>query len=581
LCFVTWLLASAAAAGEEKAAGARELAALAPADTILYLEIDRPGRHLGRILDAAGLLGQKGTAGQTPKDSRPRFAVSPRLVEALQSIEAAALALTDVEPRRGTPSGLLVVDPGSSDLVYGLIETALSAAAAAGELRLAEPMDGGIAVYEGPMASIAITGTLAFAASSRDLLAGALARLRGGGDSSLAASAAFQEARARGGERLAFAFADARAVLERVKAEAFRGGEPPSEYRMLQALADVESVRWASLEIGSSEAGITARARLRLDDANQSLAFHLFRTPPVGRGALRAAPAGAAVVLALALGDPGTAAALLRAEGAAPAAPITGLDLARELFANVKDAVGFVLPWSEAPSSRGAPPIPDAGLVFTARDVAKSEALWRQLLGVAAILARGDVEPVRVESIDGHESRVFSFPERVRVHLVGLPDRVVVATSARAAARAMAAAGGKEHALDDPAFAAAWGKTPEAASKVLLVHAGRAFDLIAPFAELRGPEADAARESLAGSAAALTTFEDRTGGSIQLVLPVPRLDGVLERLFSAHESARARRGGPERAAARASARSSADDTAPATAAPRDAPAPAERRRPPR
>lgn len=512
-----------------------DLAALLPPDAIAYVELRQPGQHVARILEAAGLVGHAGPVGpeSREKDTVSPFLVSPRLLEALKSVEGAALAVTDFDPRRGEPQGVLVVDPGSADLVYGLIETALSGASAAGEVRTAEPVERH-AAFETPVGLVCLTPQYIVLGSTRDLVAAALARANDSAAPSLASDAGFREARAQTPDSLLRLVVNAKPVLARLKAEAFGGNEPPREYQMAQAIADVESVRWASLSIGTQEKSLAIEARLVLDDSNQSFAFHLLRTPPVGKDALRAAPGGAAAVLAFALGDPAESpVAAPRDPGADDVSPpITGLDLGREIFANVKDVVAFLLPWGPEPPARGTPPIPDVGLVFTVKDPSRSEALWKQLLGIGALLSRSSQEPVRKEKVEGRTVHVYSFPEGIEASVLRLKDRVVVATSSRALGQAVAAQEGKTSALDDAAIAKAWGGALAGSSKLAVLHAGRLLEMAAPFVRLRGQEADLMREALKDASLTLATNEAPASLRLRVAADVPKLDSVLRILLS-------------------------------------------------
>ncbi len=514
-----------------------DLLSLLPTDALAYVELRQPGQHIARVLEAAGLVGRAGVAapdsGGAQGGSQSPVLVSPRLLEALKSVEGAAIAITDFDPRHGIPQGVLVVDPGKADLVYGLIETALSGASAAREVRVAEPVEGN-ATFETPVGLVTLTDRLIVFGSNRDLVASALDRAKNPAAKSVATDPAIREALAQTSGSLLRIVINAKPVLARLKAEAFRGGEPPEEYRMAQAVADVESIQWAALSIGAQEKHLAIEARLVLDDSNQSLAFHLLRTPNVGKDALRSAPAGAAALLAFALGDPTEAAASKPedASGDEAARHVTGLDFGREIFANVKDVVAFVLPWGQQPPENGNPPIPDVGLVFTVKDPARSEALWKQLLSVGALLSRGGKEPVRKEKVDGRSVHVYSFPQGIEATVLRLKDRVIVATSSRAIAQAVAAQEGKSSALDDGAIAKAWGGALDGSSKLAVLHAGRLLEMAAPFAHLRGQEADLMREALKDSSITIATSESAASLRLRVAADIPRIDSVLRLLLA-------------------------------------------------
>ncbi|HVR75621.1 MAG TPA: hypothetical protein VMT52_14900 [Planctomycetota bacterium] len=513
---------------------ARDLSKLMPPDALAYLEIRNPGGHIERILDAAGLLTEEGQ----PGGEGPALGISPRLLAALKGFAGAAIAITDVDARHGIPSGVAVLHPGKADFIYGLIETALSGAGAANELRAAEPVDGHPA-YEIPFGVLVLTERLLIAGSSRDLAADAVRRVRGSDVPSLRreeALGALEEGRKAS---LIFAFLNAERILGRVKEQIFAGGEPPEEYRIVQSIADVESLRWAALQISTGEEGLSAQVSLQLAEGNHAFPYHLLRTPPVGRDVVRAVPDGAIGFFAIGLSEKPSDREARAATRSAAARYVTGLDLGREVFSNVRDIIGFVLPWGPG-ARRGGVPIPEAALVFRVEDASRSEALWKQLLAIPAAIVRSGTEPVREGEVGGHVTRVHSFPGGIEVHLATLGDKVILATSEPTLSRALGAAEGKGSILEDKAFARALPALPEDTSKVLLVHAGRACALMAPMVRFGGREAEAIRLALEDSTVVLATSETPTTLRANLALGIPKLDLVIRDLMSRGRISRAR-----------------------------------------
>jgi len=487
------------------ACAASDLASLLPGGALAYAELSQPGAHLARIVEAAGLT-RRG-------DKAQPFFVSPRLLEALKSVEGAAFALTDFDARHGVPRGVLVLDPGKADLVYGLVETALSGGAAAGELRLAEPLEGN-STYEAPEVVVSLTERLIIAGSSRELVAQAIQRSKASPGSPLAVDPVLKEAHAQGGDSLLSVYVNAKPVLERLKAEAFHGGEPPQEYRIAQALADVESIRWAAFHLGTSGNVISADLRLQLDDANNAFAYHLLRTPRVSESALRAVPAEAVAFLAFALGDSEGKAVAAPVDPSRPPEPITGLDFGREVFANIKDVAAFVLPWAPAAAKESRrPPIPDAALVLTVRDAARSDALWKQLLSLVSLAAPSKVKPVRTDRIEGCEVRVYELDRQLQLHFAALKDRVVVATSSAAAAKAIATTAGRGSASEDPELKQAVAAAGKAPSKLAVVHAGRLWRMLQPMVGLGDEEAKAVEAFTRAISLAAKAFMENPMGS--------------------------------------------------------------------
>ena len=109
----------------------RDLAGLMPPETIIYAEISQPGRHMEQLIRGMGLAGR---SPETPPEAvtiplgnglimSSDFQISPALLRELGKAQGMALGITGINPRG--PEGVLIIHPGESDIVRGLIETGL------------------------------------------------------------------------------------------------------------------------------------------------------------------------------------------------------------------------------------------------------------------------------------------------------------------------------------------------------------------------------------------------------------------------------------------------------------------------
>jgi hypothetical protein len=510
-----------------------DLARLMPAEAILYAEARNPGRHIARLLDIAGLArpAAAGEGAAAEDAARPPFLVSPRLIAALeeQGLEAAAVAITEVDPRSGIPKGLAIINTGRNDLLHGLIETALAGAAASGQLQGGKPA-GGRTAYVSPFGAIVVTESLVFAGNPAELAHDAARRMAEGEGAGSGRSEALDELGKEREGGLLFAFLDGKKLLEVARREMSRHGGLPDEYRLAQAITDIESFRWAAVKLGADGRGLSAKVWLRLDEGNHALPYHLLRTNAVRREALRAIPHGAVGFLAVGLSEDGAASPVAPEARAGAARYVTGLDLGREVFANIREAMAFLLPWSAPPEGR-RPGIPEVGLVLTVKDPARSMELWRQVLSVPAIAAGGGPAAVASKRIDGRDVEAYSFPESVQVHLAALPDRIILTSSESAMSRALKAVEESDSILQDAGFAKEIAALPERASKVAVVHAGRAWRFAAPMSGARGREAEEIAALLEDVGIALATSETPTRFEASIVAGIPRVGDLLGRLF--------------------------------------------------
>src|SRR5580704_1712 len=117
---------------------AADLARLMPPDSIAYVEINRPGDQIVRLAKMMGLVREAGAETPASANGKPApgiplgpglvfpadFNVSPALAAELKKFRGAALSITGLDDRmQKMPEGVLVIHPGDSDLIRGLLET--------------------------------------------------------------------------------------------------------------------------------------------------------------------------------------------------------------------------------------------------------------------------------------------------------------------------------------------------------------------------------------------------------------------------------------------------------------------------
>ena len=511
----------------------QDLASLMPPDVVTYLEVRNPGKHVARLLELAGLTGKEGTSEAASLGDPPLpLVISPRLLRGLEKAWGAAVSVTAIDPHLGIPSGVVVIKPGRSDVALGLIETGLSSAVASGIMMRSDPVHG-YEAYLGPFVSVVLTERLIVLGNPPRLVSDAVRRLQGEPGESLARSEVFSELKKKRENALLFAFVNAKPLVTLAKAQMQRHGRLPDEYRWAQAITDVESLRWAAVTLGTFDQGIYGDVWMRLDEDNHAMAYHLLRTAHVGRQALTAVPSGVAGFLAFGLSEDGSGEAPSREARSRAARYVTGLDVGREIFANVKDVLAFVLPPAASDPESRRHGMPGIGLVLTVKDPSRSEALWNEILSIPATLIQAEPDPVTTERIDDQEVQVYAYPGSQRIYLATLADRVILASSSTVMSSALRAARGRDSVLDDEAFAKAAAEIPEDVSKIAMVHAGRAFETASAFRGFRISDAEARMIAplLAGNAITLLTEETPSRLKVSFVASLPKFGGLLKQIF--------------------------------------------------
>ncbi len=464
--------AAARAAGCREELACDDFAKLVPAGTLAYVEFSRPGEQLSGLLAQLGLLREGGTA---LSGAAGQVGISRTVVEGLLGLRGAAAAITGFDPSQGKPAGVAILHPGEMEVLRALIQDALNAAATPVEAI------GGYPTYciENEV-FLTFTARLIVVSQQRGEIEGVLRRLSGDDDESLRSDPSMAAALAdRDGALLFFAL-NFKPVLPLIQAAMAVGGAQSPELAVAQALLDPASLDTLVGHVSVRDEGLRIDLALRLADENRNLAFHFLRLPPIDRRTLARVPAGCAGFFALALSEAGDTLAPVAVEvdPRVPPAPVSMLDLGRELYANIVGVAGFVPTGITMQIDRER--LPAAALVFTVRDPRRSRALWTELLGVASLATRsGPLDGARVD-IEGVSAQRFDLPEGISVYLAQSKNDVLLSPSKEAIAAALRASTDGQSVLNDPAYSNSLSRIGDASTIALFAHAGRCIEIARP-----------------------------------------------------------------------------------------------------
>ena len=329
-----------------------------------------------------------------------------RTARPLERFRGAAVAITGVEPN-GKPNGVAVIHPGEHDLPRGLIETGLQA------LPPAEPI-GGFKVYqlEGQV-WIAVTEHCSSYPTRANRLPVRWRQLQNQESDSLAKQPGFSRLAADRESALAFVYVNGSRTSHRWAPPARPGGDDGPHVFGSRTLGERRELRHHGQ-------GPARHAKVVLAEGHRNLAYGMVPTAPVTKHSLAHVPAGAAAVAVLGL-DP----AAQPAQQAAPRPPsLSAMDIGREVFANVEELSLFVIPAERGDAAGG---IPEIGVIAAVKDPAKSEALWDQLLSLAAMFGPQVVQPPQEVEIEGRKGREYQFTGAPPIVVVRVGDRTMAA----------------------------------------------------------------------------------------------------------------------------------------------------------
>jgi hypothetical protein len=258
------------------------------------------------------------------------------------------------------------------------------------------------------------------------------------------------------------------------------GGGGAAQLKLVDGVADFNSLREVIASVSIGEQSIGVQANVGLKDGHKCLAYDLIRTPNLSRAGFEAVPPEAVAVVSLALGE-------LQAAQTEKAQEVvrnlTGLDIGREIFANIEQVTLFALPpgaaSKDSPLARRLSPIvPCLGLAVTSHNPQKTHQLLNQLLTVAGLItdvSAGGQSGKEAEQLTGKykigvvdDKPAYCYMEQVgRTTIVALSPEVLQACLSAAKTRQSAlTAGPLKESLD---------QLPAETSKLVLVNVAGAI----------------------------------------------------------------------------------------------------------
>ncbi len=475
-------VAASAKAGADRCrdqVAAQNFAMLMPPDAMAYIEITRPGQIIEKLADMLGLttkdmqkvLGNRPSkASSAPFHIPEQVVISPSIFEVLNGFGGAAVAITNFDPGHdGPPSGVLVAHHGDATLLKGLLETFFQFSPTAEKI-------GGMPTFAVQAPDVGeITGVLTqslfIVGTGRDLVEGVVHRLVASDTASLGSREDLSEVLTQRTGSTIFAFCDLAAVLK--KARGAMSEDDAREFKVANAVADLDHLRWATYSMGIHEGALTSQLAVRFADDHQSLVYNLLRLPPMTRQCLSRVPPDAAAIFGMGLNPAWAQAAADAAGRKTDKLTVTGFDIGREFFGNIREVCAFVVPGSMAEGSEGSSKIPNVGILLAVNDVNRSKALWNQLLSIPGLV--GGNEPIAPKSLQvgSTDAMAYSIPDFGKVYLAEFDGGIAIGLT-KTALKSAVQAGNKDHnILNDPVLGKVIEEMPTDSSIMAVAHIGR------------------------------------------------------------------------------------------------------------
>jgi tetratricopeptide (TPR) repeat protein len=396
--------------------GNADPASLMPPEVLIYVEIGSPGRQVETILNMLkgtplenpfnaittrkdpGQTGEHNAQNPTAVNNAQQPAgnggpvdivgkiMNPAMMAELKKIRGLGVGLTDIA--QNTPPAIIVLFPGQSDALRGLIQMGISMLGQTDKdiegMRTVKFPDGGGAAFDNSVFIVVSPSPKA-----AELLKWSVQQYKGATHlpSLASANASFGKISKQARQQNAVtAWVNVAETYPRLL-KILPPDAIPQEMQMADGIVNFANVDDLIATISLRQTGVALEANVNFKDGSKSMAYNLIRTPNLNKESLKAVPAEAIALISLALGEAGTAQAQAARD---KILSITGQDLGPQVFGNIEQVNLFAMPTKAASSAESAG-IPAAvqslGLVVTSRDPQKTQQLLMTVLQMANLVA--------------------------------------------------------------------------------------------------------------------------------------------------------------------------------------------------
>ena len=553
-------------------------AALMPPETLFYVEMGSPGQQVEKLVkmlrgtplaNPLAIIGRGRRPASAPARTRRRAKTPADIISALMNpsmlaefkkVRGLAVGVSGVSGSHHPPF-VAVLYPGESDALRGILTAGLLMLGQQGE-----PIEGMQTVVMDDLhgAVCAYDDAVMILASTKEQLTWSVKQYKGTSKAPSLATAnqSFAKLTSAEGRRkdALTVWADPAAIFAALRKQfgprpRRRRGGMPAWLLAADALADFRNIDGAVARMIIHERNPYLEAQVSFKEGHKCLLYDLVRTPRLTRAGFAAVPSEAVGIMSFALGE------AQRGEEAAQAARkavrrFTGLDIGREIFANIEQVSLFALPPSpEDAKNRFAkmtsPVVLCVGLVITSRDPQRTRQFLDRLFSLPELIAsvRNPGQAAPAEDVPGRYLLFSARGENVYCYVAQTGRSTVLALKPRVTAAAVAAAKSGRNAFEAGLLQASLSKLPGGTTKLIVVNAGGAVKLVLAHATGSLPPAARTRpsvqrrtamfarlaEALAKTNVQLHTVEAPNGLTVRLsVSDLPPLGELFGLVMPAH-----------------------------------------------
>jgi len=454
-------------------------AALMPTGTLVYMEFGSPGRQIETILSMlkgtpyenplAAVAGQPGNnPGQKSPGDILGALLNPSMMAEFKKIRSSAIGVTGMA--QDHPEMIAVLYPGKSDALRGLILAGLGMAGKPGEAieglqRVDLPED----------MAVAYDDKVVIMSRPASQLVWCVKQYKGLISEPTLASSNKSFAKLNKAQRQKNALT-VWAKVDEVYAKIlkmFPPGQVPPQLLSVNAIVDFGHIDELILTEFVETTGLGSRFDVQFKDGHHCLAYDLIRTPNISKAALEAVPSDAVAVVSFSLNQADSAQS---EKVRSKIQNVTGLDLGREIFANVEQVTIFAMPMTGSATNVLLPG--QLGLAITSRNPEQTKQVLATLFSTMNP-GQQNAQPGRYKVGNKNGQDIYCHMEQVNGTTLLSLDRNIINAS-------VASIKNRKSVTTSGPLSKSVGKLAPTTSKLLLVNAGGAIRLLGPQMKLEG-----------------------------------------------------------------------------------------------
>ncbi len=390
--------------------GNADPAALMPPDTLFYMEIGSPGKQIETILNMLkgsplenplSLIGAnsgEGTQQGTSASNVVSALLNPNMMAEFKKIRGMGAGITGI-PQDGIPPAIIVLFPGKSDALKGLLQMALSLAGKpinnVEGMQCIEFNDGGGAAYDD--STFIIASPPAFDAGQLIWCVKQYKHIIN--EPTLASSnKSFIQVNKQARQSNALTiWMDVNKAYTQL-AQMLGSENTPQQLQMADRFVDFKNIKNLIAFLSIEPTGLALEANIAFNEGHNCIAYNMIRTPNLSKKAFQAIPPEAIGLLSFALNDVNSVQA---SSVGKQLQSMTGLDFGRQIFGNIEQVTLFLLPSDSITvqnNNQGLYFASKIGVAITSRNSSQTRQLIEQILTMTGLVSRDSANSQPVQA---------------------------------------------------------------------------------------------------------------------------------------------------------------------------------------